>query len=75
MNKDQLKGMKNELVGEVKEQVGKATDDKELQVRGHAREFAGKAQKKIGDIKEAAREDLVDLEAEREAQERRSRGG
>ena len=62
MNKDQIKGMTKEAVGEVKEQVGKATDDKSLEVRGHAKEFEGKAQKKLGDVKEVAREDMDDIE-------------
>lgn len=62
INKDQVKGMTKEAVGEVKEQVGKATGDTDLKVRGHAKEFEGKAQKKLGDIKEAAREDMDDIE-------------
>jgi uncharacterized protein YjbJ (UPF0337 family) len=62
INKDQVKGMTKEAVGEVKEQVGKATGDTELQVKGHAKEFEGKAQKKLGDVKEAAREDMDDIE-------------
>ena len=62
INKDQVKGMTKEAVGEVKEQVGKATGDTDLRVRGHAKEFEGKAQKKLGDVKEAAREDMDDIE-------------
>ena len=62
INKDQVKGMTKEAVGEVKEQVGKATGDTDLKVRGHAKEFEGKAQKKLGDLKEAAREDMDDIE-------------
>jgi uncharacterized protein YjbJ (UPF0337 family) len=62
MNKDQIKGITKEAVGEVKEQVGKATGDRDLQVRGHAKEFEGKAQKKLGDLKEIAREDMRDID-------------
>jgi uncharacterized protein YjbJ (UPF0337 family) len=62
MNKDQVKGLTNEAVGEVKEQVGKATGDTGLRVRGHVKEFEGKAQKKLGDVKEQAREDMDDIE-------------
>lgn len=62
INKDQVKGMTNEAVGEVKEQVGKATGDTSLRARGHAKEFQGKAQKKLGDMKEVAREDMDDIE-------------
>ena len=62
MNKDQIKGMTKEATGEVKEQVGKILNDDELRERGHAKEFEGKAQKKLGDLKEAAREDMDDIE-------------
>lgn len=58
MNKDQVKGMTKQAVGEVKEQVGKATRDPTLRARGHAKEFEGKAQKKLGDVKEIARQDM-----------------
>ena len=44
------------------EQVGKAMGDADLRVRGHAKEFEGKAQKKLGDMKEIAREDLRDVD-------------
>ena len=62
MNKDQIKGMTKEATGEVKEQVGKALNDDELRLKGHAKEFEGKAQKKLGDLKEEAREDMDDIE-------------
>ncbi|MBC5766565.1 CsbD family protein [Ramlibacter albus] len=62
MNKDQVKGLTKEATGEVKEQVGKALGDTELRVKGHAKEFEGKAQKKLGDMKEVAREDMDDIE-------------
>ena len=65
MNKDQLKGMTKEAVGEVKEQVGKVTKDDELRVRGHAKEFEGKAQKRLGDLKQIAREDLMDVDEDK----------
>ena len=62
MNKDQAKGIAKEVTGEVKEQVGKMTRDDELRLKGHAKEFEGKAQKKLGDLKEIAREDMDDIE-------------
>ena len=65
MNKDQLKGMTKEAVGEVKEQVGKVTGNDELRVRGHAKEFEGKAQKRLGDLKQIAREDLMDVDEDK----------
>ena len=62
MNKDQIKGLAKQATGEVKEQVGKLTGDDELRLKGHAKEFEGKAQKKLGDLKEIAREDMDDIE-------------
>lgn len=62
MNKDQVKGIAKEATGEVKEQVGKALDDDSMRIKGHAKEFEGKAQKKLGDLKEVAREDMDDIE-------------
>lgn len=58
MNKDQVKGRLKEAAGEIQEHTGKALGDKEMQAKGHAREFAGKTQKIAGDtvedIKDAA---------------------
>ena len=48
MNKDQIKGAAKEAAGEVQEQVGKVTGNASQQAKGHAREFEGKAQKKLG---------------------------
>ena len=62
MNKDQIKGMTKEAAGEIEEQVGKVLGDDEMRLKGHAKEFEGKAQKKLGDLKEAAREDMDDIE-------------
>jgi uncharacterized protein YjbJ (UPF0337 family) len=58
MNKHQVKGVANQVTGEVKEQVGKLTGDRDLQARGHAREMAGKAQKQLGDVKETVENDI-----------------
>jgi uncharacterized protein YjbJ (UPF0337 family) len=69
MNKQQIKGMANEATGEVKEQVGKMTGDKELELKGHAREMAGKAQKKMGDAKEAIKDAVQDEQARRAEEE------
>jgi uncharacterized protein YjbJ (UPF0337 family) len=62
MNKDQVKGMAKEAGGEVKEQTGKILNDDEMRLKGHAKEFEGKAQKKLGDIKETVKEDMDDIE-------------
>jgi uncharacterized protein YjbJ (UPF0337 family) len=55
MNKDQLKGTIKEAAGETQEQLGKAVNSPEQQAKGHAREMEGKAQKKVGDVKDAVK--------------------
>jgi uncharacterized protein YjbJ (UPF0337 family) len=54
MDKDQVKGKLKEATGEVKQHVGRATGDKDQELRGHAEEQEGKLQKKVGDVKDAA---------------------
>jgi uncharacterized protein YjbJ (UPF0337 family) len=56
MNKDQIEGKIKEGAGEVQEHVGRAVGSRDQEAKGHAREFEGKAQKKVGDLKEAAKE-------------------
>ena len=56
MNKDELNGKVDKLKGKIKEQVGYATHDEELQdegladqAAGHVEEGFGKARRKVGD--------------------------
>jgi uncharacterized protein YjbJ (UPF0337 family) len=55
MNKQQVKGVTNQVTGEVKQQVGKLTGDRATQARGAATEIKGKVQKGVGDAKESVR--------------------
>ena len=48
---DKIKGTAHEAVGRVKEEIGKAIGNPTLQARGTAEKLAGKAQKKVGDVK------------------------
>jgi uncharacterized protein YjbJ (UPF0337 family) len=57
MNKQQVKGVTNQVTGKVKQEVGKLTGDRETQLRGHATEVKGKLQKGLGDAQEAVRHD------------------
>ena len=57
MNKQQVKGVTNQVTGEIKQQAGKLTGDRSTQARGQAREVKGKVQKGLGDAREAARQD------------------
>lgn len=65
MNKHQVKGATNQATGKVKEAVGKATDDKSLRAKGVARDTKGKLQEKMGDAKEAQREERLERAADR----------
>jgi uncharacterized protein YjbJ (UPF0337 family) len=75
MNKQQVKGVTNQVTGEIKEQVGKMTGDRSTEARGHAREIKGKLQKSVGDTRETLREDrdLDQLERDRLESERLER--
>ena len=67
MNKQQVKGVTNQVTGEIKKQVGRATGDNSTTARGHAQQIKGKLQEGVGN----AREDLRDQrEIERERNRR-----
>ena len=61
MNKDQVKGATKEATGEIKEHVGRALNDKEMEAKGHAKEMEGKLQKNLGDAKEDIKDAAEDL--------------
>jgi uncharacterized protein YjbJ (UPF0337 family) len=50
--KDQIKGSFHEVKGTIKEEVGKATNNRNLTVEGKAEKKAGKVQQQIGHAKE-----------------------
>ncbi len=49
--KDKVKGNVDQASGTVKEKVGQATDDPDLQDEGAGQKLKGKVQDKVGDIK------------------------
>jgi len=51
--KDKIKGSFHEVKGTIKEEIGKATSDRNLKAEGKAEKKAGKVQQRIGDAKEA----------------------
>ena len=51
MNKDQVKGRTNTATGKIKEVVGKATGDKDLEAKGTVEKVGGKVRSAYGDIK------------------------
>lgn len=52
---DKIKGMANEAVGNVKQGVGKATDNDKLRAEGKAQEVKGEAQQTVGKAKDAVK--------------------
>lgn len=50
---DKVKGLANEAAGNVKQAVGKATDNERLQAEGKAQELKGEAQQAVGKGKDA----------------------
>jgi len=58
MHKDEMKGAAKDAKGSVKEAIGKATGNERMQAEGVAEKTAGKMQKGVGDMKDAARDAL-----------------
>jgi uncharacterized protein YjbJ (UPF0337 family) len=48
--KDKIEGTVHEVKGNVKEKVGHATNNPNLEDRGTTEKVAGKIQKKVGDV-------------------------
>ncbi|MFW3897423.1 CsbD family protein [Pseudomonas bharatica] len=53
--KDKVKGMANEAVGNIKQGVGKVTDNDRLRAEGKAQELKGEAQQTVGKVKDAVK--------------------
>ena len=69
MDKDRVKGAVNDAAGRAKRQVGEWTGNTNAQVEGAAQQLKGKAQKVVGNVKDAARDasrNNVDRENEQE---------
>lgn len=49
---DKTKGTVNKVKGEVKDQVGNATNNQKLQAEGKIDKVKGKTQEKIGEVKD-----------------------
>lgn len=49
--KDQAKGKLEQASGVVKEKVGRATGNPDLETRGTAEKVGGKVREKVGDVK------------------------
>jgi uncharacterized protein YjbJ (UPF0337 family) len=53
---DKAAGLANQIVGNVKQGVGKAVGHERLQAEGVVQEAKGKVQKAVGDVKGAAKD-------------------
>jgi uncharacterized protein YjbJ (UPF0337 family) len=58
MHKDQIKGAAKDAKGSMKEGIGKATGDDRMAAEGAGERVAGKVQKGVGNLKDAARSAL-----------------
>ncbi|MDB5445423.1 MAG: hypothetical protein JWQ97_740 [Phenylobacterium sp.] len=58
MHKDEMKGAAKDAKGSMKEAAGKATGDDKMRAEGAAEKTAGKIQKGVGNMKDAARNAL-----------------
>ncbi len=58
MHKDTIKGAAKEAMGSAKQAIGKATGNERLEAEGAGDKTAGKVQKGVGDLKDAARDAL-----------------
>ncbi len=52
---DKAKGLANEAVGNIKQGVGKATDNDKMRVEGVVQEKKGEAQQAVGKTKDAVK--------------------
>jgi uncharacterized protein YjbJ (UPF0337 family) len=52
--KDEIKGTAHELKGAIKEKIGHATNNPELEAEGTAEKVGGKVQKKVAEVKKVA---------------------
>jgi uncharacterized protein YjbJ (UPF0337 family) len=58
MHKDELKGAGKDLKGSMKEGLGRANNDPDMEAEGAAERVEGKIQKGVGSLKDAARDVL-----------------
>lgn len=58
MDKDRIEGAKKQVVGSVKEALGKVTGSEKLEAEGTAEKAGGKVQGKVGEAKDKARDAL-----------------
>ncbi len=65
MDKDRIKGKREDISGRVKRQAGEWTGDEKTQAEGLAEQAKGKARNAMGKMKDAARDAADDLRDKR----------
>ena len=55
---DKIKGLANEAIGNVKQGIGRATDNPKLEAEGFAQEAKGEAQQAVGSAKDAVKKTI-----------------
>jgi uncharacterized protein YjbJ (UPF0337 family) len=66
MNDDKIKGTIDDAAGRAKRQVGEWTGDTKTQVEGAAQQVKGKAEKAVGDVRDAVK-NATDRNVERDS--------
>ena len=56
MSKDEVEGKSKRIKGQIREEVGKITDNKTEQLKGKIEQVEGRAQEEIGKVKRKAKE-------------------
>jgi uncharacterized protein YjbJ (UPF0337 family) len=56
MNKDQVNGTVKDITGKVQEEAGKLVGNKEQEAKGLLKQVEGKAEKRLGDVKEIVKD-------------------
>jgi uncharacterized protein YjbJ (UPF0337 family) len=67
MNSDQIKGTIDDAAGRAKRQIGEWTGDTGTQVDGAAQQVKGKAEKVVGNVKDAVRGSTSDAPRDRDS--------
>ena len=61
---DKIKGVANQAGGKIKEGVGKAIGNEQMQIEGKGQQVKGKVQQKVGEAKSAVK-DVADKVADK----------
>jgi len=67
MNSDKIKGTMDDAAGRAKRQVGEWTGDTQTQVDGAAQQVKGKAEKAVGNVRDAIN-DATDRSVDRDTE-------